>query len=313
MKRKIVDITQFKKVMVVYNPKSGARLLSVRSTIVGAMVSSFHKAVGKVEFIEERLERFEQLHEIADKIVREQVEWVVVAAGDGTLRALVELLVEDDYRPYISIFPAGTVNLVAKELEQVLDADRWVKRISRGVVTPVWLGKANDRIFLTVAGIGVDSLVVDNVSEKAKKYLSKFAYVQQGGNLVRQEILLRNWQYKFQVMIDNDGLWRDASSVLVAKSRYYAGRFSLVDGSSLSSPKLHVCLFTGHKRIDFLRYVALIMTDMLQLDKTVEIIQAQHVRIKSNVQNFAAELDGDSLVTSPLEIGLLAIPMEFIS
>ena len=30
-------------------------------------------------------------------------------------------------------------------------------------------------------------------------------------------------------------------------------------------------------------------------------------------RDLAAELDGDSLVASPLEIGLLATPMEFIS
>ncbi|MEG1160247.1 MAG: diacylglycerol kinase, partial [Acidaminococcaceae bacterium] len=131
--------------------------------------------------------------------------------------------------------------------------------------------------------------------------------------MVKRELMKTAWQYKFQVMIDNDGIWRDAASVIVAKSRYYAGRFSLVDKASLSSPKLHVCLFTGCKRVDFLRYVALFATDMLELDRTVKIIEAQKVDIKSNVENFAAELDGDSLVSSPLSISLLPTPIKFIS
>ena len=213
----------------------------------------------------------------------------------------------------MSIFPAGTVNLVAKELLQTSDPEKWLKRTLKGIVTPIWLGKANDRIFLTVAGIGVDSLVVHGVTDKEKKYLSKFAYVRQGSELVRKELFMRNWQYKFQVMINGDGVWRDASSVIVAKSRYYAGRFSLVDHGSLSAPTLHVCMFTGSKRADFLRYAALLATDLLSLDKTVEIIPATSVVIRSNVDAFVAELDGDSLVSSPLDISLIDRPLNFIS
>ena len=114
-------------------------------------------------------------------------------------------------------------------------------------------------------------------------------------------------------MIDNDGIWRDASSVIVAKSRYYAGKFSLVEGASLSSPKLHVCLFPGDKKLDFLRYLALIAADALDYDKSVEIVEAKTVKIKCDTHKFAAELDGDCLVTSPLSISLLPDPIKFIS
>ena len=93
---------------------------------------------------------------------------IIIAGGDGTLRAISEVLVERDYMPYVSIYPAGTVNLVAKELAQKTDATSWLMRVEKGITAPVWLGKANDRIFLTVAGIGVDSLVVDMVTPKEK-------------------------------------------------------------------------------------------------------------------------------------------------
>ena len=313
MKREHIDIKKFKKVMFVRNNKSGKQLFSSMVSSVGEAIVALRKCIGKDVLIEENLGSFEQIREIGRRAIEEKVDWVVVAGGDGTLRALVEEFVDHDFRPYISIYPSGTVNLVAKELLQNQDPQRWFKRIAKGIVTPVWLGKANDRIFLTVAGIGVDSLVVDNVSETEKKYLSKFAYVRQGSELIRKELLLRNWKYKFKVMIDGDGKWREASSVIVAKSRYYAGRFSLVDGGSLSSPTLHVCMFTGSKRADFLRYAALFATDLLTLDKTVEVIQAKEVKIKSNVDNFVAELDGDSLVSSPLDIKLIDKPLYFIS
>ena len=63
---------------------------------------------------------------------------------------------------------------------------------------PVCLGRANDRIFLTVAGIGVDSMVVQQVTPKEKKYLSTLAYVRQSGRVLGNEMLLHNWKYRFR-------------------------------------------------------------------------------------------------------------------
>lgn len=132
--------------------------------------------------------------------------------------------------------------MVAKELLMSNDPAKWVKRVSKGIVSPVQLGKANGHIFLTVAGIGFDSLVVDNVSELEKKLLSKLAYVWQGTEMMRKEFVYSNWRYKFQVRLDDEEEWYEASSVIVGKSRYYAGRYSLFNGASLCVPQLHVAI-----------------------------------------------------------------------
>ena len=314
MLRERINVQEFKSIMIVYNSKAGChQFFGDMQQRISEVSLTLRQLLGAKIVKEVSLSTFVQIQAVGKRICEERVDWVVVAGGDGTLRALVEVFVENNYWPYVSIFPAGTVNLVAKELLQTSDPEKWLKRTLKGIVTPIWLGKANDRIFLTVAGIGVDSLVVHGVTDKEKKYLSKFAYVRQGSELVRKELFMRNWQYKFQVMINGDCVWRDASSVIVAKSRYYAGRFSLVDHGSLSAPTLHVCMFTGSKRADFLRYAALLATDLLSLDKTVEIIPATSVVIRSNVDAFVAELDGDSLVSSPLDISLIDRPLNFIS
>ena len=52
---------------------------------------------------------------------------------------------------------------------------------------------------------------------------------------------------------------------------------------------------------------------MLSLDKSVEIYPASRVEIRCNVKQFAAELDGDAVVTSPLSISLLPKALQFIS
>ena len=314
MYRDTIELEKLHKVMFIHNVTSGSQIFAfdfrqqIRILKAGLRVSCAQQSYEEVE-----LSSYEEMLKIGQRVCQEGIDWVVVAGGDGSLRALVECFVQNDYYPYVSVFPAGTVNLVAKELNQKNVATVWLENVKKGRVTPVWLGKANDRIFLTVAGIGVDSLVVDKVGEKEKKYLSTLAYVRQGGIVAGQELLLHNWKYKFQVMVDDDGNWHEATSVIVSKSKYYAGKFYLTSGGSISKPALYVCLFSGGKAVDFLRYVALIAADFLNLDRTVNVIEAQKVQIKCNVNSFAAELDGDSVATSPLNISLLPKPIKFIS
>ena len=314
MLRHKVDIEGFERVLLVHNHNSGKQtFLSGIHSNVESIARQLMRMYGAERFQYVKVGTFAETQAVGKKICAEKIQWVIVAGGDGTLRALVEECVDQDYWPYVSIYPAGTVNLVAKELMQKTDVHNWMYRVSKGVTTPVCLGRANDRIFLTVAGIGVDSMVVQQVTPKEKKYLSTLAYVRQSGRVLGNEMLLHNWKYRFQVMINGDGVWHQASSVIVTKSRYYAGRFSLVNGGSLSNPTMHVCLFTKGRCVDFLRYTALIAADMLTLDKSVEIYPAQQVDIRCNVSKFAAELDGDAVVTSPLSIALLPKPLEFIS
>lgn len=308
-----VDIAAFQKVMIVYNRNSGKQLFASMLARVNEVKKRLKQVIDpkSLEIVE--IKSFEQVEGLAARICQEKYDWIIVAGGDGTLRAIIDVFAKHEHMPYVSVFPAGTVNLVAKELLMSNDPAKWVKRVSKGIVSPVQLGKANGHIFLTVAGIGFDSLVVDNVSELEKKLLSKLAYVWQGTEMMRKEFVYSNWRYKFQVLLDDEEEWYEASSVIVGKSRYYAGRYSLFNGASLCVPQLHVAIFTGDTRADFMRYAAVIAMEALQLDKSIIIRHAQKIEIRCNVEDFAAELDGDAITSAPLQIELHPVPINFLA
>ena len=308
-----IVVGEFKKVVLVYNRNSGKQLFASMMARVNEVFKRLKDVYGskKTEMIDIRY--FDDIPDIAQKLKDEQVDWLIIAGGDGTIRALIEQLANRKYMPYISVFPAGTVNLVAKELLVSNDPAKWIKRVLKGVETPVYLGRANGHVFLTVAGIGFDSLVVDSVSEKEKKLLNKLAYVWQGTELMRKEVLFNNWRYRFQVRFDEETEWHEASSVIVGKSRYYAGRYNLFSEANLSSPVLHVALFTGYGRGDFIRYATCIALEALNLDKDIIVREAKKVEIRCNEENFAAELDGDAITTAPLAIELEPVPVKFLA
>lgn len=311
---KRVDIATFQKVVIVYNRNSGKQLFASMLARVNEVQKRLKQIVDpkNLEIVE--IKSFDEIENLAARICRENYDWVIIAGGDGTLRYMIDLLSKQQQcMPYVSVFPAGTVNLVAKELLLTNDPTKWVKRVAKGIVKKVWLGKANDHIFLTVAGIGFDSLVVDNVSELEKKLLSKLAYVWQGTELMRKEFVYSNWQYKFQVRLDDEEKWYEASSVIIGKSRYYAGRYSLFNGAALTVPQLYVAMFTGATRADFMRYAAVIAMEALPLDQTILIKKVRKAEIRCNVDNFAAELDGDAITSAPLQIELHPVPVNFLA
>lgn len=308
-----VDISSFQKVMIVYNRNSGKQLFASMLARVNEVKKRLKQFVDPKNLETVEIRSFQEVEGLATRICQEKYDWVIVAGGDGTLRAMIDVFTRQGSMPYVSVFPAGTVNLVAKELLMSNDPAKWVKRVSKGIVSPVQLGKANGHIFLTVAGIGFDSLVVDNVSELEKKLLSKLAYVWQGTEMMRKEFVYNNWRYQFQVRLDDEEKWYDAASVIVGKSRYYAGRYSLFTGASLSAPQLHVAIFTGNTRADFMRYAAVIAMEALPLDKSIIIKKANKIEIRCNVEDFAAELDGDAITSAPLQIELHPVPINFLA
>lgn len=308
-----VDISSFQKVMIVYNRNSGKQLFASMLARVNEVKKRLKQFVDPKNLDTVEIRSFQEVEGLATRIWQEKYDWVIVAGGDGTLRAMIDVFTRQGSMPYVSVFPAGTVNLVAKELLMSNDPAKWAKRVAKGIVTPVQLGKANGHIFLTVAGIGFDSLVVDNVSELEKKFLSKLAYVWQGTEMMRKEFVYNNWRYQFQVRLDDEEKWYDAASVIVGKSRYYAGRYSLFTGASLSAPQLHVAIFTGNTRADFMRYAAVIAMEALPLDKSIIIKKANKIEIRCNVEDFAAELDGDAITSAPLQIELHPVPINFLA
>lgn len=308
-----VDVKKFKKVVLLYNRNSGKQLFASMMSKVNETFKRIKAVVGAKNAEMWDIKYFDQIPAIAQRVVDEQADWVIIAGGDGTIRAMIEQLANRKYVPYISVFPAGTVNLVAKELLVKSDPEKWCKRMFKGIKTPVYLGRANGNVFLTVAGVGFDSLVVDNVSEKEKKLLNKLAYVWQGTEIMRKELLFNNWRYRFQVRFDDEEEWLEGASVIVGKSRYYAGRYNLFFGASLSSPQLYVALFTGDKRSDFIRYAACIAMEALTLDNDIIIRKARRLEIRCNEENFAAELDGDAVTTTPLVIEMEPEPVIFLA
>lgn len=110
---------------------------------------------------------------------------VIVAGGDGTVRAVAEVLRGTGIP--VALVPAGTGNLLARDLGAHLnDVAAGVSTAFTGVDRDIDVGVAEledensgrrTHVFTVMAGIGLDAQMAKDTSAIAKKHLGWFAYV----------------------------------------------------------------------------------------------------------------------------------------
>jgi len=175
---------------------------------------------------------------------------VCVAAGDGTVRHVAEAVMRVGRPLTISVYPAGTINLLASEAGYPRDPELFAARVLSGSARhrhhPVAIG---DSHFFACAGVGPDSLAVSRVSPRLKRAIGRLAYA------VAALRLLFVCQ---RVHIDLDSGERKVrcEAFYVAKGRYYAGGWSFAPQARVDEPVLHVVALRKARRRDYLAFVA---------------------------------------------------------
>jgi diacylglycerol kinase (ATP) len=117
--------------------------------------------------------------------IRRGATVVIAAGGDGTVRAVAESLRGTTVK--LGLIPSGTGNLLARNLDlDVRNPDELIaaafgtthRRIDLGVARINREGGGSeDRVFLVMAGLGLDAKMIANTSSRLKKAVGWLAYV----------------------------------------------------------------------------------------------------------------------------------------
>ncbi len=128
---------------------------------------------------------------------------LVAVGGDGTVSALLN----ERPRVPMTVFPAGTENLVAQQFGLRRDADALARIITQGQPRRVDVGSAGGRRFLLMVGFGFDG---DVVSRHHRARLSHLGRIRPTSRLAYVlPVLQSSFSYKFpkiHVQIDNQGV-----------------------------------------------------------------------------------------------------------
>ena len=223
-------------IQVIANPTSGGH----KARRLAELVRAFEELGAAVHYAECRS---------SPPPIRADATHVCIAAGDGTVRHVAGLLARSGHSAALSIYPAGTINLLAREAGYPSRALDFARLVLTGEPCrrhyPVSIG---DGYFFACAGVGPDSLAVARVSAQLKRAIGRLAYG------VAFLGLLARWR-RHRIVLGCGEREITCEAFYVAKGRYYAGSWSFAPNARLDEPLLHVVALENARRRDYLLFV----------------------------------------------------------
>lgn len=119
-----------------------------------------------------------QASQCARSAVKKGARTVLVWGGDGTVQRSLDVLVDTGVA--LGILPAGTANLLARNLGIPVDLDQALDIALHGGRTKIDTGVINGEHFSLMAGAGFDALMIHDADSGLKDRLGRAAYLWTG-------------------------------------------------------------------------------------------------------------------------------------
>ncbi|MES2571377.1 MAG: YegS/Rv2252/BmrU family lipid kinase [Verrucomicrobiota bacterium] len=172
---------------------------------------------------------------------RGQIDKVCLGGGDGTLQCASEVLLETQIP--LGILPLGTANNVARSLNIPLTLPEAVEVAVNGKVTPIDIARVNGRIFLSVVGMGLSTVVHDQVPDQHKKRFGSLAYAWQALRMLGKTPP----SFRAKISSDEHSLSVKALQITVCNGRYYGAHIQIHPEATLQDSLLDLSVIDARK------------------------------------------------------------------
>jgi diacylglycerol kinase (ATP) len=238
--------------------------------------------------------------EFARQAARDGRGLVIACGGDGTIHEIANGLAGS--RVPLAILPAGTANVLAKELELPWNIPAAARRIPRSRLARIALGVAQQdppngpcRYFVCLAGAGIDGSMVYRTSSLLKAATGQFAYWVEG--------LRHLFGYPMlPFSVDAGGHEFQATQVIVGRTKNFGGPFRITTGADFFGDRFQAAVFTARSRF---RYPAILLAtwrNRLERRSDVYFVETAQVRCTAAPgTEIYVETDGEAAGKLPME------------
>lgn len=229
---------------------------------------------------------------LADRAVRDGYDLVVAAGGDGTLSEALQPLVGTEVT--LGVLPLGTGNVWAREVGIPLDLSGAVRVLLEGRVRRVDVGRAGQRYFLLMAGIGFDAAVISQLDARSKRRLGRVAYVVAGVAVAFSSLGHR-------VHLNVDGVRRTyrALLIVIGNSRRYGGDVNVTAEARIDDGLLDVCVFKGTGLPAVAWHIVSVLLGRHVHDPAVDYFRARRLTVIGD-SPLPVQVDGDTIGETPM-------------
>lgn len=184
---------------------------------------------------------------VARTAIDDGADAVLVAGGDGTVRAVSEAMCGSGVP--LTIVPSGTGNLLARNLRLPLEnRDKMIRATFDGDKAAMDVGFAamrredgthEERAFVVMGGMGLDAAMIANTSPQLKKTVGWVAYVD---GAARSLVNAKPFRVMYQI-VGHRLHAAKVQSILFANCGSLPGGLSLIPEASVADGELDIVVF----------------------------------------------------------------------
>ncbi len=228
--------------------------------------------------------------------VRDQSELVVSWGGDGTVREIASALVGSEV-PLLAC-PAGTENLLAKELRIPSHPGRLAGIVAAGSTAEFDLGIVNGQHFLMIMGVGFDGEVVRRLATVRRGHITHLSYF--------WPIWRTFWEHDFpriRVAADGEEVFDDNGLAFVGNISRYAVGLRICRDAEFDDGLLDLVVFSCRQQTALVLHAAWTLLRRHPLKGNVIYRKFRRARIETTPV-VPSQMDGDLGPDTPLDISL---------
>lgn len=227
---------------------------------------------------------------MAATAVAEQVDLVIAAGGDGTVRVVADGLAGTGIP--MAIVPEGTANLLSRNLGIPQNELEAIAVALNGQTRSIDLVKlsvdgAEDEHFAVMAGMGIDAMIMDETNPDLKDKIGPGAY------FVAAAKALGRLPVSMRIKVDNHRVHRRRAMIcVVGNVSTLAGNLVLIPGAKPDDGLLDVYVASPHRFTQWLRVFLRLITRRRQNGDRVDQWRGRRVEVVLEHPD-NSQLDGD--------------------
>jgi diacylglycerol kinase (ATP) len=218
------------------------------------------------------------------RALRDGADLLFVWGGDGMVEQCIDAV--GDAEVALAILPAGTGNLLARNLEVPIDLEAAVAVGLHGARRRIDVGTVNGRRFAVMAGAGLDALMIREADRDLKGRLGRAAYVFTGAKNLRMR------PFGARIKVD-DIVWfdGDAGCILVGNVGKVLGGVEVFDDVDPTDGRLELGVVTAEGVTQWVRALTRAAVGSPDKSPFVRTTKAKKIRIRLD-REIPYELDG---------------------
>jgi len=209
---------------------------------------------------------------------------VVAVGGDGSVNDILRGLYGTE--TLLSIIPKGSGNGMARTMRIPLDVHKAIQVINHGKTVKIDVAFADDKLFVSNAGVGFDALISKKFSRSKRRGLTMYSWL-----VTKYLWLYREWNW--DIVVDGQQLQRKAFLINVANGTQFGYDFKIAPDADWTDGMLDVIIIKKFPKILGGLMALRLMKGTILSSRFVERIRGREITI-GNPDLKLMQTDGDA-------------------